>query len=134
MFKFLQLTKDGGPESPVEGFYIVEIKKLFSIVLLHFRPGVREAYHTHAFNALSWVLKGRFEEQMLNGTVRVFTPSLKPKKTRRPTFHRVFSAGHTWVLTLRGPWARTWLEYEHGQFTTLTNGRKVLAVNGGGGA
>jgi hypothetical protein len=56
--RFFHHGKDGGPESPVEGYWLFEIKWLCSIVLLKFNDGGREAYHSHAFNALSWLLKG----------------------------------------------------------------------------
>ena len=44
-------SKDGGPDSSVTGYWLIESKKLFSIVLLKFDGRSREAYHTHAFNA-----------------------------------------------------------------------------------
>jgi hypothetical protein len=50
--KFLSKCKDGGPESPVTAYVLVEIKSLFSVMLLHF-SGTREAFHSHAFNALT---------------------------------------------------------------------------------
>lgn len=35
-----------------------ESKTYGSIVLLNFKEGNREAFHTHAFNSISWVLLG----------------------------------------------------------------------------
>ena len=54
--KLCYVGKDGGPESTVWGFWLIEIKKLFSVALLCFENGSREAFHTHAFNSVSWVL------------------------------------------------------------------------------
>lgn len=105
---------------------MIEIKSLFSVVLLRFKDGSREAYHDHAFNALSWVLKGRFIEKKLGGEETLYTPSLKPKVTKRDNFHKVISQGETWVLTLRGPWSKTWHEYKNNKMVTLTSGRVVL--------
>ena len=48
--KLFKYMKDGGPESTVWGYFLIEIKSLFTIVLLHFKNGSREAYHNHAFN------------------------------------------------------------------------------------
>jgi predicted metal-dependent enzyme (double-stranded beta helix superfamily) len=127
--KFFRTAKDGGEKSHVTGFFFIELKPLFSIVLLHFRNGTREAYHNHAFNALTWVLKGEFEEQMLKGHKRRYTPSFKPKLTRRSSFHKVFSIGDTYALSFRGPWKKQWQEYstETGKITVLTHGRKVVS-------
>ena len=60
--KFLFKAKDGGPESKVTGYWLIESKRWFSIALLRFDEGSREAFHTHAFNAISWVLWGELLE------------------------------------------------------------------------
>jgi hypothetical protein len=127
--KFFSKSKDGGPESNVTGYWLVEIKNWFSIALLKFEPGSREAYHSHAFNCLSWVLSGCLEEKHLTGGLELHRPSLIPFTTKRSTFHQVFSIGRSWVLTFRGPWAKTWREYiPHNQTVQiLENGRKVVS-------
>lgn len=131
--------KDGGPKSKVFGLWLIRIKQLFTIALLCFHRGSREAYHSHAFNSISWVLKGRLEEYDLNFTgdevVKVHTPSLKPIITNRNTFHKVYGVGEkTWVFTIRGPWRPTWQEFEfddnnrrRGTLTSLTHDRKIVA-------
>lgn len=131
--KIFSKMKDGGPESRVWGYFLIEWKKLFSIVLLHFKDGSREAYHSHAFNAISWVLSGRLDENRLvekheNCTMcafRTFTPSIIPVWTPRSNMHKVSSTGDTWVISFRGPWAKYWQEYLPGEdrFVTMTHGR-----------
>lgn len=125
--KFLSSSYDGGPDSGVAGFWLVECKPVGSIVLLRFSPGSREAYHSHAFNAVTWWLKGAVVEEDLSGEKRSWKPSLRPKYTRRSKFHRVI-AGETgaWALSFRGPWWATWHEFKHGKSTTLGHGRVVL--------
>jgi hypothetical protein len=123
--KFLFTAKDGGPESLVVGYWLIEWKKLFSIVLLRFDKGSRETYHSHAFNAISWVLWGRIEEHLLEkGRIPiVLSPSILPVITKRSRFHKVYGiANKTWVISFRGPWSKYWKEYKN-EFTTLTNGR-----------
>lgn len=123
----LEFRKDGGQESYVYGWFILAIKRLFSIVLLRFEPGSREAYHSHAFNCVSWVLCGNLVEHHLNGTIEHHRPSIRPFMTYRDTFHKVVSVGRTYVLTLRGPWAPTWCEYVPGVGTLrLAWGRRVV--------
>jgi len=57
---------------------------------------------------------------------RDFPASWKPKWTPRTLLHRVKSIGTTLVLTFRGPWDKTWQEYnpETDKFTLLGWGRK----------
>lgn len=125
--------KDGGYESTVWGFWLIEWKRFFSVVLLCFEDGSRDAYHNHAFNSISWVLRGRLTEHHLHNLAKrvVYTPSWRPVITRRTTFHKVVSQGRTWVLSFRGPWAKTWEEYRYQhtpgeRYVTLTHGRRQI--------
>ena len=125
-------SKDGGPESNVTGYWLIEWKKLFSVAILRFDKGSREAFHNHAFTALSWVLKGSLMEERTRGTKNYLTASWVPILTRRSRLHKVHGlVDRTWVLTFRGPWHSCWVEYnkDTGKFTTLTNGRKILNEN-----
>lgn len=126
MTKIVKKAKDGGPQSPVDAFFLVELKSLFSIALLRFNPGGREAYHTHAFNALTWFLWGDLVEDNFEKDPYVYRRSLLPKLTRRTDNHRVFANRTSWCLTLRGPWAATWTEDTVRYRRTFTWGRKVL--------
>jgi hypothetical protein len=132
--KFFHKGKDGGPESTVTGYWLVEIKSLFSIALLCFEEGSRDVYHSHAFNSISWVLKGRMVETHINSidgnkvSRNLLEPRFMPYLTFRDTFHRVFAHRRTWVLTFRGPWSKQWKEYipKEDKFITLENGRKTV--------
>lgn len=128
MAKLLTICKDGGPLSTVWAYILIECKALFSIMLMLFKDGSREAYHSHAFNSYNWVLSGQLRERQLNGRVTVYRPSWRPVYVPRERFHKVVSVGNTWVLSFRGPWAATWQEYVMGQgFTRLTYGRQEVA-------
>lgn len=134
--KLFKKLKDGGPLSKVTGYFLIECKNLFSIVLLRFDPGSREAYHTHAFNAWSIIFnKGLFEYCLWE-----FEPPgiwcgdnpLNPgiHLTPRQRFHKVVNQSNSpvWVLSFRGPWRNTWREYlptEH-KLITLTHNRVIL--------
>lgn len=123
--------KDGGPKSHVTGYFLIEWKRFFSVVLLRFDEGSREAYHSHAFNSISWVLSGALFEKhyLLCIADEHHQPSLKPVVTLRSTFHKVLGCGpRTWVLSFRGPWHKSWIELdsERGVVSTLTDGRVVL--------
>jgi hypothetical protein len=123
--KLFKKMKDGGAESTVTGYWLIEHKKLFSIVLLKFEGKSREAFHSHAFNCFSWVLKGWLVEEMLEGDIYYHEASFKPFITRRDDFHKVDASNPAWVLTFRGPWAESWNEYlpQTQETITLTSGR-----------
>jgi len=126
--KFLQFGTDGGKDSGVTGFWICEIKWLFSIVLLHFKKGSRENYHSHAFNAYSFFISGMVEEQLLNDSPIIWTSSWYPKYTPTSTFHRVNALENTWCLSFRGPWSKYWYEYapKNNEYIQLTNNRTIV--------
>jgi len=124
--KFFFKASDGGKDSGVTGYMLIEWKGLFSIGLLHFNKGSREAFHNHAFNAITWWLKGSVTEEMTSGSKKDFKPSLKPKITKRNCFHKIIAHVSSWALTFRGPWNDTWKELRKNSEVTLTHGRKVL--------
>lgn len=128
--KLFYKGKDGGPESKVTGYWLIESKKFFSIALLRFEKGSREAYHTHAFNALSWVLWGQISEMTLpNHKAYWYPASLIPIWTPRNRFHRVWGdCNVTWALTFRGPWMNKWEEWlpKEDKNITLTYGRQEV--------
>ena len=118
---------DGGKDSGVTGYMLIEWKKVCSIGVLHFKKGTRDAYHNHAFNAITWWLRGNVTEEMISGTKKGYKPSLKPKITKRSCFHKVIAHVSSWALTFRGPWNDTWKELRrNNEEITLTHGRKQV--------
>ena len=124
----LEKTKDGGSKSHVDAYFLIEKKNLFSIALLKFNSGGRGVFHTHAFNALTWFLKGNLIEEDVSGDIYVYKRSFIPKYTPRSKNHIVKSFGTSWCFTIRGPWSKTWEEYDPNTktVTILTHGRKVV--------
>lgn len=125
--KFFSRSKDGGPNSPVDAFFLFEIKSLGSVALLRFNQGGREAYHTHAFHALTWFLHGELIEQDVDGSHHIYSRSWLPKLTRRTKNHRVLAYETSWCFTIRGPWASTWTEDTDTHRTVLTHGREIIS-------
>lgn len=123
--KFLTKAPDGGENSGVMAYVLIEWKSLFSIMLLRFEKGTREAYHSHAFNAVTFWLKGNVREHHLDGEPKEFSAGWM-KYTPRSTFHKVEALETTWALTLRGPWVDYWNEFRNGRYLTLTHGRKEV--------
>lgn len=137
-YNVLRVTKDGGPESTVWAHWLFESKQWGSIVLLRFEDGSRDAYHSHAFDCVSWaVAGGGLVEHRIGGPganlaeCYLFPPSALPVITRRAHLHKVISCGRTWVLSFRGPWQARWAEVlpdgQGGERPVhLTHGRKEV--------
>lgn len=129
--KLFSKAADGGEGSGVTGYFLVELKPLFSIVLLRFNKGTREAYHEHAFNAWTLWLKGRVLERILRidrgfDEVHEFFPG-RLKYTPRYPLHKIEALETSWAISIRGPWVNSWREFRGGRFVTLTHGRKEVA-------
>lgn len=117
---------DGGQESGVTGYFLIEWKSLFSIGILHFKKGSREAFHSHAFNALTFWLKGKVTEVKPDNAQQNFSSGLRPKFTPRSNVHKVVAHEDTYALTFRGPWLDYWFELKNNEQVFLTHGRKRI--------
>lgn len=127
--KLFSKAADGGKNSGVTGYFLIEWKRAFSVVLLRFNKGTREAFHEHAFNAVTLWLKGRVREHRLFAgaeTVQEFRAG-QLKYTPRDNMHKIEALETTWALSIRGPWVDRWREFREGRFVTLTHGRKEIA-------
>ena len=126
--KLFEKCKDGGKDSPVDGYFLIEIKGLFSIALLKFNKGGREAFHTHAFDAYTWFLKGNLIEEDVDGSFYVYGRSFFPKKTLKSKNHRVKAIEDSWCFTLRGAWENNWTEYNErlDETTVFSWGRNIV--------
>ena len=122
--RLFEKVKDGGPESPVTAYFLIEWKPLFSICLLHFPKGSRENFHGHAFNSVGLVLAGALDEEYPGGGMRPLGRG-RWYSVYRDTVHRVWGrARSSWLLNLRGPWKREWIEVTpSGETINLSHGR-----------
>lgn len=140
---FFVKRSDGGKNSGVTAYFLIEWKPVFSVGILHFKKGSREAYHTHAFNALTWWLKGKVTEDRIKSLIvkgndvisvedivkKDFKPSVKPKYTSRKNLHKINAHVDTYALTFRGRWENTWIEVIGDKIINLTHGRKKFRTN-----
>jgi len=130
---FLKKRKDGGPNSPVDAYFLVELKGFFSIAILKFNKGGREAFHSHAFDALTWFIKGELVEEDVSGDLLEYKRSVRPKVTLKNKNHRVKAVVDSWCFTIRGPWVESWTEYKEDsdQTTFFKHGRSVIKTMSG---
>jgi len=126
--KLFSKCKDGGKESPVDAYFLIECKGLFSVALLKFNKGGREAYHTHAFDAYTWFLKGDLVEEDVSGEHYTYKRSIFPKLTLKSKNHRVKALSDSWCFTVRGKWDKQWTEYNETDNTSaiFSWGRRVV--------
>ena len=126
---FFKKRKDSGLESAVTGYWFIESKKFFSILLLKFEGKSREAFHTHAFNCFSIVLKGKITETMLSGSVRTYSIWDGVFLLIGIHFIKLIQMVLLLFLNFRGPWTDKWKEFLPGmnKYLTLTHGRKVVS-------
>lgn len=131
--RLFEKVKDGGSNSPVDAYFIIECKWLFSIAFLKFNKGGRESYHTHAFNAITWFISGDLTEYDVDGSVYKYKRNLIPKITLKNKNHRVYAKTDSWCLTIRGAWDSTWTEYvsKTNMSTRFTHGRNIKSIHTG---
>ncbi len=126
--KIIKSAPDGGKGSGVTAYFLIEWKKGFSIALLKFNKGSREAFHSHAFNAFTWWLRGEAVETLYPTNQNLtWKPSFRPKFTPKGNTHKITATKTTWALTIRGPWEDKWIEVKSKVKTTFTHGRKVVS-------
>lgn len=128
--RLFQKVKDGGSESPVDAYFLIEWKGLFSIALLKFNKGGRDNFHTHAFHALTWFIKGDMIEEDVDGSTYKYKRSFLPKITKRSKNHRIKANKDSWCITFRGRWCNYWTEYneEDDKTIILEQGREVVTT------
>jgi hypothetical protein len=102
-------------EGHVEQFIIFENKHLFSIILYKWFTIDQIRFHTHAFSAVAFLLKGWYWEKILFKDIEMpnfvnvpFLPRFLPKNY----CHAIQQAKPgTRTLVITGPWQKHWYEY-----------------------
>lgn len=132
-FSLLHLNKFTFGDQPVSQFVVFEWKYLFSIIFFYFHKstGAQDRFHTHAFNAISFKLFGRYDEHVLetiNDGQYYYIESRTQfiKYFPRERFHRIGNSNGCMTLLLSGPWKKEWKEYKDGIITDYSWGRKKV--------
>lgn len=125
----------------IKRFTIIEIKYLFGIIVNIFNTVDQDRFHSHAFHAWSWMIRGYYHEHVLKkqDDPRYFHPhfpgvSVDFKKIERSRFipknyiHKITrSSPNAISITFEGPWGPTWDEFfDNGRIKHYSWGRKVL--------
>lgn len=126
-------------EQSVTELTILEYKKLFSIKLFNFHrsEGLQDRFHTHAFNAYSFLLKGDYTEEVLenNKIVKYLRSRSKTLFIPKDSYHRITRSKGCVTLLITGPWGETFKELRNtfdNQYQEVVCGsqRKDIRVGG----
>lgn len=95
---------------------VFEHKRLFSIWIYEWEDVQDQMrYHTHAFNSIAFLLKGRYSQRRLTKdgtTVLDAITSRKPRFLPRNYCHKIVGAEKgTKSIVFAGPWSPYWAEF-----------------------
>jgi hypothetical protein len=113
-------------------YTIFEWKYLFSIIIYHWKTIKQNRFHSHAFPAVAFLLKGKYEEETYKkGEIKqnIVNQWLKPRYLPRNYVHRILKADPgTYTIIFVGPWMKHWYEYFENTKTWIKYGwgRKII--------
>ena len=96
-------------------YTLFECKKLFSVIIYHWKTIKQNRFHSHAFPAYAFLLSGSYtEEVIIDGVVTENTVNqwMKPRFIPKNYVHRILKAEpRTWTIVFVGKWMNYWFEY-----------------------
>jgi hypothetical protein len=121
MITFMKRKQIDLGEQSVRELTILEYKKWFSIKLFNFLPttGKQDRFHTHAFNAISILLKGDYTEEIIREENNRYTVEGLPRSRKRFLFipaneyHRITRSSGCLAVVITGPWGEGFKELRH---------------------
>lgn len=126
--KILHLDRVTLGKGTITRFTIFEIKFLFGIIVNIFNTKEQDRFHTHAFPAISVMLRGWYNEEYLDedGHVHfVWMNAFDVRYIPRSYNHRIGKSSRNAIsVTFMGPWKTYWTE-------TFLNTKKVLSYTWG---
>jgi hypothetical protein len=133
-FKFLPKKKFVFGKGCVTRYTLFEFRNFCSIYFHHVETFEQDRFHTHAFNALVWILRGGYNECVKQGV----GPN-KPVKCQyfkagdwrwipRELNHKLLEAKPDSVsLLIAGPYSSIWTEeLDNGDVKVITKHQKIL--------
>lgn len=117
IFSFLSFNVFEFGDQKVSQFIIFEHKRLFSIIFFYFHKSNKsqDRFHTHAFNAISFKLFGKYTEYILTDEkIGKYYTKDRIKIIQyfpRNSFHKIGNSTGCATLLFSGPWKKTWKEY-----------------------
>ena len=115
----------------IDRFTLFEFKPLGGIILNRFNTKTQDRFHTHAFPAVSFMLRGYYRECVLQPNGLEYYVTIKPGIRYIPTYynHQILdSSTNALSITVMGPWGWSWSETHAEKKTTrvYTWGRRRI--------
>lgn len=131
LFSLFHYNKFTFGDQIVSQFVIFEHKLFFSIILFYFHKanGSQDRFHTHAFNAISFKLFGKYDEYILlnekTGEYKIEKRNSIIKYFPRDCWHKIGNSNGCMTVLFSGPWKKTWKEYINGKIVYYNYNRKI---------
>ena len=113
--KFLTSKKVALGKGNVTQYTLIECKELFSVIFYRWNTIDQVRFHTHAFNAYAFLLRGYYEEKIIvDGEIieKTVNQWLKPRFLAKNYCHSIgYAKPQTMTLVITGAWQDTWQEY-----------------------
>lgn len=134
LFKFLPNKVFRLGTGEIIRYKLIEIKWLFSIYFHQIKTFEQDRFHTHAFNACVFIIKGGYEDEIKYGlgkdkpTVKVKFKAFRFRYIPRLLNHKILQAEPGTVSVLfTGPYSHLWTEEtDKGVLRILTTGSKSI--------
>lgn len=115
----------------VTRYTIIEIRWLFSIYVHRIDTEFQDRFHTHAFNALAFLFKGGYVEEVQDGIGggKTWLRTVKRGFRYIPRMynHKILKAAPgTTTLLLAGPYSELWTEETDDWVRLITKGSKEV--------
>jgi hypothetical protein len=113
----------------IKRFTIIEIKHVGGIIVNIFNTEAQDRFHSHAFSAFSWMIRGHYYEDVIDRRFEVVTKKIeKSRFIPKNYIHKITqSSPNAMSVTFEGPWDSTWNEYfDDGRIRTYSWGRKII--------
>jgi len=131
LFSLFKYNKFEFGNQIVSQFIIFECKYLFSIILFYFHKSDKEQdrYHTHAFNAHSFKIFGKYTEYVLYDEKTLENKSYIRESVYKyfpkDCYHKIGNSTGCLTILFSGKWDKTWKECnDKGEIKTLNWNRK----------
>jgi hypothetical protein len=118
-------------DQKVSQFVIFECKYLFSVIVFYFHRSNKsqDRFHTHAFNAFSIKLFGKYSEYILDdestGLFHIERRTQIFKYFPRDSYHKIGNSNGCCTILFSGPWKKEWKEYIGGKVVNYSWNRKI---------
>lgn len=127
--KILHYDKTSLGIGNIKRFTIIEFKLIGGIIINIFNTKDQDRFHSHAFNAYSWMIKGYYDEEFIDDCGNhTFQTIIKSRFIPKEYIHKIRESSKNCIsVTLEGPWDNKWLEiFDNGRVKAYNWGRKVI--------